>query len=98
MVAVALCVLFVLACGSDNSKELTQPSPTAPASATTSAPPPATATPAATGSSIAFVSMSDTSPYGHDEIYVMDADGSNQIRLMDNPGDDRYPSWRSPVQ
>jgi|TARA_B100001964_G_scaffold191440_1_gene213824 Tol biopolymer transport system component len=42
--------------------------------------------------------MSDTSPYGHDEIYVMDADGSNQIRLMDNPGDDRYPSWRSPVQ
>ncbi len=107
MVAVALCVLFVLACGSDNSKELTQPSPTAPATATTSAPPPATATtsapptatatPAATGSSIAFVSMSD-SPYGHDEIYVMDADGSNQIRLMDNPGDDRYPSWRSPVQ
>ena len=106
MVAVALCVLFVLACGSDNSEELAQPPPTATATtpppptatATTSAPPTATATPAATGSSIAFVSMSDTSPYGHDEIYVMDADGSNQIRLMDNPGDDRYPSWRSPVQ
>ncbi len=103
MVAVALCVLFVLACGSDNSKELTQPSPTAPATATTSAPPPATATtsapptatatPAATGSSIAFVSMSDTSPYGHDEIYVMDADGSNQTNLTNSPGDDAHPSW-----
>ncbi len=82
MVAVALCVLFVLACGSDNSEELAQPPPTATATtpppptatATTSAPPTATATPAATGSSIAFVSMSDTSPYGHDETYVMNAD------------------------
>ncbi len=93
MVAVALCVLFVLACGSDNSKELTQPSPTAPATATTSAPPPATATPAATGSSIAFVSMSDTSPGGGSEIYVMDADGSNQTNLTNSPGDDAHPSW-----
>jgi len=27
------------------------------------------------------------------EIYVMNADGSNQLRLTDHPGDDMYPSW-----
>jgi TolB protein len=37
--------------------------------------------------------MSDTSPYGHDEIYVMDADGSNQTNLTNSPGDDAHPSW-----
>ena len=114
-IAVALCVLFVVACGSDNSKELTQPSPTAPATATTPAPPTATATtpapptatattpplptatatPPATGSRIAFVSGSLYA--SNDEIYVMDADGSNQTNLTNNPASDWNPSW-SPVQ
>ncbi|MFC1552339.1 SUMF1/EgtB/PvdO family nonheme iron enzyme [Candidatus Latescibacterota bacterium] len=37
---------------------------------------------------IAFTSYRD----GHDEIYVMNADGSNQIRLTDTP-DASWPSW-----
>ncbi len=94
-IAVALCVLFVVACGSDNSKELTQPSPTAPATATTPPLPTATATPPATGSRIAFVSGSLYA--SNDEIYVMDADGSNQTNLTNNPASDWNPSW-SPVQ
>ena len=42
------------------------------------------------GRSIAFVSERD----GNREIYIMRADGSSQIRLTDNPGDDMYPAWR----
>ena len=38
---------------------------------------------------IAFVSQRDGNP----EIYVMDADGSNQRRLTNNHGDDWSPSW-----
>lgn len=38
---------------------------------------------------IAFMSDRD----GNCEIHVMEADGSNQRRLTDNPGDDRVPSW-----
>jgi Tol biopolymer transport system component len=41
------------------------------------------------GSKIAFHSEHD----GKSEIYVMDADGSNQTRLTDNPAGDGYPSW-----
>ena len=50
------------------------------------------------GKRIAFVSERD----GHvhpirgfptSEIYVMDADGSNQLNLTNNPHDDRSPSW-----
>jgi len=45
-------------------------------------------TPAA-GSRIAFESVRD----GNGEIYVMDADGSNQTRLTNNPADDGSPAW-----
>ncbi|HTQ09782.1 MAG TPA: hypothetical protein VMI31_06895 [Fimbriimonadaceae bacterium] len=38
---------------------------------------------------IAFVS----NRYGSDEIYVMDGDGSNQIRLTNDPEDDYQPVW-----
>ena len=50
----------------------------------------------ADGKRIAFVSDRE----GHvidgrptSEIYVMDADGKNQLKLTENPGNDRYPSW-----
>ena len=33
---------------------------------------------------------------GDDEIYVMNADGSRQVRLTHNPADDSGPAW-SPV-
>jgi Tol biopolymer transport system component len=38
---------------------------------------------------IAFVSNRD----GNNEIYVMDADGSNQTRLTNNSADDSSPAW-----
>ena len=38
---------------------------------------------------IAFVSERD----GNCEIYVINADGSNQKRLTSNPADDAYPAW-----
>ena len=38
---------------------------------------------------IAFSSTRD----GNSEIYVMDIDGRNQVRLTDDPADDRDPSW-----
>ena len=41
------------------------------------------------GQSIAFVSYLD----GDADIYVMDADGSNQRRLTQNDTDDTSPSW-----
>jgi len=40
-------------------------------------------------SRIVFVSDRD----GNNEIYVMDADGSNQQRLTNNPAGDSFPSW-----
>ena len=30
---------------------------------------------------------------GNAEIYVMDADGGNQLNLTNDPGDDRSPAW-----
>ena len=42
------------------------------------------------GSQIVFYSARDDED---DEIYVMDADGSNQTRLTDSPGVDRDPVW-----
>ena len=41
------------------------------------------------GSRIAFTSQRD----GNDEIYVMDADGSNQQRLTNDPAQDWWSSW-----
>lgn len=41
------------------------------------------------GSKIAFYSERD----GNAEIYLMDADGSNQTRLTDHPDDDGYPAF-----
>ena len=43
----------------------------------------------ADGKKIAFTSNQD----GNGEIYVMNADGSNETRLTDNPAWDSYPSW-----
>jgi hypothetical protein len=49
------------------------------------------------GKKIAFYSDRDSVPYpspGYNfEIYVMDADGSNQVRLTYNPADDRIGGW-----
>src|SRR5256885_16405756 len=42
-----------------------------------------------TGQRIAFTSTRDGNP----EIYVMNADGSAQTRLTNNPGADANPSW-----
>ena len=38
---------------------------------------------------IAFSSTRD----GNSEIYVMDSDGRNQVRLTDDPANDLHPSW-----
>ncbi len=48
-----------------------------------------TPTPTPTKYRIAFVSQRD----GNNEIYVMDADGSHQTRLTNNPAGDWAPSW-----
>ena len=40
---------------------------------------------------IAFYSLRD----GHSEIYTMNADGSNQTRLTNNPEGNYFPSWKS---
>ena len=44
------------------------------------------------GKRIAFVSDREE-PLRYFDIYVMDADGSNQQRVTNNPRDDRHPSW-----
>jgi Tol biopolymer transport system component len=43
----------------------------------------------ADGTKIAFVSGRD----GNNEIYVMNADGTGQTRLTNDPGEDVDPSW-----
>ena len=49
------------------------------------------------GKRIAFMSDRDGHVNIHDfpnyEIYVMDADGGNQLNLTNDPDDDRHPSW-----
>ena len=44
---------------------------------------------AALKAQIAFTSTRD----GNSEIYVMDSDGGNQMRITDNPARDYDPSW-----
>jgi Tol biopolymer transport system component len=46
------------------------------------------------GTKIAFISSRD----GNSEMYVMNADGSGQIRLTDSPTADTMPSWTSVVR
>jgi Tol biopolymer transport system component len=45
--------------------------------------------PAVRNGKIAFVSDRD----GNNEIYLMDPDGSNVVRLTNNPGEDLQPAW-----
>ena len=48
------------------------------------------------GKKIAFASRRDGNSeifYGNSELYVMNADGSNQTRLTDNPSFDMAPFW-----
>lgn len=45
------------------------------------------------GQEIAFESGRDNNPDGNHEIYRMNADGSNQLRLTFNDGDDSFPDW-----
>ncbi len=71
-------------------KATTAVSPTpvpAPTAAPLTAPPPPG--PVSSDGRIAFSSARD----GNHEIYVMDADGSDQTRLTSNPADDGMPSW-----
>jgi len=64
--------------------------PIATATATPTHTPAPTPTPApALGGRIAFTSYRD----GNGEIYVMNADGSTQTRLTNNPSDDYNPAW-----
>jgi Tol biopolymer transport system component len=42
------------------------------------------------GRRIAFATDHD----GNSEVYVMDADGSNLVRLTNDPGRDSDPAWR----
>jgi Tol biopolymer transport system component len=48
------------------------------------------------GAQIAFASDRDSSPGGATDIYVMDADGKNPVRLTTAAGKDSSPAWRSP--
>ena len=45
------------------------------------------------GSAEAQSSAFNSNRDGNHEIYVMDADGSNQTRLTNNSDSDKYPSW-----
>ena len=49
------------------------------------------------GKRIAFMSIRNKKVKGvitiTSEIYVMDADGGNQLNLTNNPSDDKFPSW-----
>ena len=53
-----------------------------------------TTTTTALGDSVARIAF-DSDRDGNFEVYVMDADGSNQTRLTNNPALDAYPAWSS---
>ncbi len=40
----------------------------------------------------------ETNRHGHWDVYSMRSDGSDQTRLTNSPGDDRYPSWSPGVR
>jgi hypothetical protein len=92
--------LLVTACA-PTATPIPTPSPTGPPTATPppTARPTSTSVPTATPSPmpsgggtgrIAFTSNRD----GNEEIYVMNADGSGQTRLTNNPADDMCPAWQ----
>ena len=95
LIALALAALLLAsACGGGGPPAAT-PTPTpAPAAVATPTPTPVatpTATPTvapATGK-IAFISDRD----GNGEVYVMNADGTGQTNLTNNPSDDFGPAW-----
>ena len=93
LLVVCLAALLAACGGDEGGAPTAEPSPTATAEQPTAAPtptatlPPSTTAPA-TGK-IAFASDRD----GNYEIYVMNADGSGQTRLTDNPADDGVPAW-----
>lgn len=45
------------------------------------------------GTRIVFCSTQDTLDIGNHEIYVMNADGSGQVRLTTSPAGDQWPAW-----
>ena len=72
-----------------------QPTPTRmpqPTSLPTETPVP-TATPASPSSPVAGRIAFSSNRDGNNEIYVMDADGADQVRLTYNDGDDVLPGW-----
>ena len=71
--------VYVTNADGSNQKNLTADSPQADGAAVWSP----------DGSNIAFVSRRD----GNGEIYVMDADGANIMRVTNNSSDDSRPSW-----
>ena len=74
-----LAATLLAACGSPAP----EPTPTVMPS------PRPTATPSGSGGRIAFLSYRDN----NNDIYVMNADGTGQTRLTDNPANDYSPTW-----
>jgi hypothetical protein len=100
--SVAIAFLFVVClalplavCGGDGGgAPAAEPSPTATAEEPTAVPTPAATseaepTIAPATDKIAFGSERD----GNSEIYIMNADGSGQTKLSNNPADDVEPAW-----
>jgi Tol biopolymer transport system component len=85
MIVAVLVVMMVVSLVSCSKKEETSPT-----GSIATATPVSTATPVGGGEGkIVFFSYID----GNDEIYVMDANGSNQTRLTNNNVADVYPVW-----
>jgi dipeptidyl aminopeptidase/acylaminoacyl peptidase len=100
-IILALCLVTV-ACSSNPDPTVTTSPPTSTPAPPTSTPAPSitpspippspTSTPLGGGSGqIAFVS--DRDRVNGNEIYVMNADGSNPINLSNNPAKEDHPSW-----
>ncbi|MCJ7509611.1 MAG: hypothetical protein MUP14_01810, partial [Dehalococcoidia bacterium] len=88
----AICLAVPLAAcggGDEGGAPTAGPSPTAAAGEPTLAPTPSATAGAPAAGKIAFQSNRD----GNDEVYVMNADGSGQINLTNNPAADAFPAW-----